>query len=165
MSYSRNRNNEFTCDRNGHVIVYIDGACPGNGAHGARGGIGVWFGDHHPLNVSEPLRRQDFNYAGPTNQVAEIKAAIKACEILRNYGVKRTAIFTDSQYLIDSITKWIYTWLNNGWQTYQGQPVVHKALYEELLYWIEDFERVEWTHVPSHCNKADPLAKMGAESY
>jgi hypothetical protein len=40
---------EFTCDRNGHVIVYIDGACPGNGTHGARGGIGVWFGDHHPL--------------------------------------------------------------------------------------------------------------------
>ena len=100
---------EFTCDRNGHVIVHIDGACPGNGAHSGRGGIGVWFGDHHPLyvsgrkmwlcilcmfynveininivshrNVSEPLRRQEFHYAGPTNQVAEIKAAIKACEI------------------------------------------------------------------------------------
>lgn len=37
-------------------------------------------------NVSEPLQRRDFSYAGPTNQVAEIKAAIKACEILRNYG-------------------------------------------------------------------------------
>lgn len=37
-------------------------------------------------NVSEPLGRQESHYAGPTNQVAEIKAAIKACEILRNYG-------------------------------------------------------------------------------
>jgi hypothetical protein len=32
---------DFTVDRNGYVIVYIDGACPGNGNQGARGGIGV----------------------------------------------------------------------------------------------------------------------------
>jgi ribonuclease HI len=40
---------DFTVDRNGYVIVYIDGACPGNGNQGARGGIGVWFGNNHPL--------------------------------------------------------------------------------------------------------------------
>ncbi|EFX83307.1 hypothetical protein DAPPUDRAFT_223388 [Daphnia pulex] len=156
---------DFTVDRNGYVIVYIDGACPGNGIQGARGGIGVWFGNNHPLNVSEPLRRHEFIHTNPTNQVAEIKAAIRACELLRNYGVERVVIFTDSQYLIDSITDWIFTWQSNGWRTYQGQPVVHKALYEELLFWTRDFDCVEWSHVPSHYNKADSLAKIGAESY
>jgi ribonuclease HI len=96
--------------------------------------------------------------------VAEIKAAIRACELLRNYGtqqlrfffldfvftiinragVQRIVIFTDSQYLIDSITDWIFTWQSNGWRTFQGQPVVHKALYQELLYLTRDFDCVEW---------------------
>ena len=37
----------FNVDRDGHVIVYTDGACPRNGQPGAQGGIGVWFGQNH----------------------------------------------------------------------------------------------------------------------
>lgn len=33
----------------GYVVVYVDGACENNGRHGARAGIGAWFGDDHPL--------------------------------------------------------------------------------------------------------------------
>lgn len=29
------------------VIVYVDGACPGNGRQNAKGGIGVWFNHDH----------------------------------------------------------------------------------------------------------------------
>lgn len=31
------------------VVVYTDGACENNGQRGAKAGIGVWFGDNHPL--------------------------------------------------------------------------------------------------------------------
>ena len=31
------------------VVVYTDGACRNNGYRGATAGIGVWFGDNHPL--------------------------------------------------------------------------------------------------------------------
>ena len=31
------------------IVVYTDGACRNNGYHGASAGIGVWFGDNHPL--------------------------------------------------------------------------------------------------------------------
>jgi len=27
----------------------VDGACPRNGARGARAGVGVWFEDYHEL--------------------------------------------------------------------------------------------------------------------
>ncbi|KRT81176.1 hypothetical protein AMK59_5978 [Oryctes borbonicus] len=39
---------EFEYENN-HVIVYTDGACENNGFKGAKAGIGVWFGDDHPL--------------------------------------------------------------------------------------------------------------------
>ena len=31
------------------IVVYTDGACRNNGYHGASAGIGVWFGEDHPL--------------------------------------------------------------------------------------------------------------------
>lgn len=32
--------------------VYTDGACSSNGKEEAKAGIGVWFGDNHPLYVA-----------------------------------------------------------------------------------------------------------------
>lgn len=43
---------EFIIDNDGYVNVYTDGACGGNGSAKAQAGIGVWFGDNHPLYVS-----------------------------------------------------------------------------------------------------------------
>ena len=48
------------------VVVYTDGACSYNGREGARAGIGVYWGDKHPFNVSERLGGKQ------TNQRAEI---------------------------------------------------------------------------------------------
>lgn len=36
-------------DKDGFIDVYIDGAVKGNNTANARGGIGVWFNDGHPL--------------------------------------------------------------------------------------------------------------------
>lgn len=38
----------FDCE-NDFVVVYTDGACENNGFKGAKAGVGVWFGDDHPL--------------------------------------------------------------------------------------------------------------------
>lgn len=32
-----------------HLEAYTDGACENNGRANAKAGIGVWFGDGHPL--------------------------------------------------------------------------------------------------------------------
>jgi ribonuclease HI len=39
----------------GYVIVYVDGHCFRNGYMGAQAGMGVWFGDGNPLNISDRL--------------------------------------------------------------------------------------------------------------
>ena len=41
----------FSVDKNEYVQVYTDGTCLNNGKKEARAGIGIWFGDSHPLYV------------------------------------------------------------------------------------------------------------------
>jgi hypothetical protein len=40
---------EFEEDENGFVHVYTDGSCENNGKRNAAAGLGVYFGDGHPL--------------------------------------------------------------------------------------------------------------------
>lgn len=35
-----------------YVVVFTDGACENNGRANAKAGIGVWFGNNHPLYVN-----------------------------------------------------------------------------------------------------------------
>lgn len=39
----------FTIDKDDYVLVYTDGACISNGTENAKAGIGIWFGDGHPM--------------------------------------------------------------------------------------------------------------------
>lgn len=40
---------KFSVDSDEYLIVYTDGACWMNGKHGAKAGVGVYFGADHPL--------------------------------------------------------------------------------------------------------------------
>ena len=43
-----NNLHRFDVDQDGFVVVFTDGACPGNGQPGAKAGIGVWFNHNNP---------------------------------------------------------------------------------------------------------------------
>lgn len=92
---------DFKMDNDGYVEVYTDGACSANGRSGARAGLGVYWGEGHPLNVSEPVSGR------ATNNCGEIQAATKAIKQALQNGVQKLSINTDSQFLINSVTKWI----------------------------------------------------------
>ncbi|XP_039282110.1 ribonuclease H1 isoform X2 [Nilaparvata lugens] len=153
----------FLISPDGVVIVYTDGACTNNGRQGAKAGIGVWFNHQHPLNVSAPVRGR------PTNNNAEIQAATEAIRQASKAGVRRLHIFTDSQFLINCITGWIYKWKRNDWVTADGKPVKNKIELVELDQCIQTMmDSVMWTHVKGHAGdvgntQADLLARLGAE--
>ncbi|KAL3275871.1 hypothetical protein HHI36_020610 [Cryptolaemus montrouzieri] len=69
-----------------YVVVYTDGACENNGKANAKAGIGVWFGNNHPLNVSRPVQGK------ATNNTAEIQACVAALEILYNEGIRKVKL-------------------------------------------------------------------------
>lgn len=151
-------------DDRGFVQVYTDGSCLNNGSSNAKAGIGVSFGDRHPLNVSAPLEG-----SRQTSNRAEIQAANKAIQIARNSGIKKLTINTDSKYLIKAKNQWMPKWKENGWKNANGEPVKNKPDFLDLDKSLSKNKgmNVKWSYVPAHKGhkgneQADRLARKGA---
>ncbi|XP_066250148.1 ribonuclease H [Euwallacea similis] len=149
---------------NGYVVVYTDGACENNGKPNARAGIGVWFNDGHPLNISAPV------VGRATNNTAEIQAPTKALHVLKEEGFKRVKILTDSQFTINCITMWIKKWRKNQWKLTGGGPVKNKEDLVKLDAICAQFEHIKWEYCAGHRGikgneEADKLARQGALQY
>uniref|UniRef100_A0A2R5LAB8 Ribonuclease H1 n=1 Tax=Ornithodoros turicata TaxID=34597 RepID=A0A2R5LAB8_9ACAR len=146
-----------TDDDEDMLHVYTDGACSNNGTSGiARAGIGVYWGPNNPMNVSERLPGRQ------TNNRAEIHAAVRACEQVHSLGCKNVTIYTDSAFLINSMTKWMDGWIKRNWRLSDGQAVKNKEDFQDLLKAAEGL-RIKWVHVRGHCGidgnvEADRLA-------
>ena len=96
----------------------------------------------------------------------ELTAAIQALETLKRENVDIT-IFTDSKYLIDGITKWVFGWIKNNWKTASKKPVANRLLWERILDLTKN-QNVDWVWVKGHAGvlgneKADLLAIKGRE--
>lgn len=154
---------QFHEDKEGFVHVYTDGSCENNGKKGAIAGLGVYFGDNHPLNAADPVRGR------ATNNSGEIQAAIKAIEDAQTAGIKRLNIFTDSQFVINSVCKWMSAWKAKDWKLSSGKPVVNRVDFKRLDQLIESGNMlIKWSYIAAHRGhagneEADRLAKEGAQ--
>ena len=120
------------------VEVFTDGACKGNPGPGGWGAL-LRMGVHEKeLAGSEPLT---------TNNRMELTAVIRALEALTQPC--QVQLHTDSRYVIDGITKWIYGWQKNGWKNAAKKPVLNADLWQELLGAVRR-HRIEWIWVKGH---------------
>ncbi|KAI8430090.1 hypothetical protein MSG28_000511 [Choristoneura fumiferana] len=161
--YKPNNDTAFQEDDDGFVQVYTDGACSSNGQRGARAGLGIYWGDNHHLNRSEPVSGR------ATNNCGEIQAASLAIKMALKNGVNKLAINTDSQFLIKSATQWIPGWKRRGWKLASGEPVKNEADFRELDS-VQNKLEIKWNYVKAHDGlhgneMADKLAKEGAAKY
>lgn len=144
--------------------VYVDGSCSYNGSINAIAGIGVWFGENHPLNTFKTLENDRI-----TNITAETAAAIEACKICIRHGIQSVKIYTDSKYLIECMTKHISKWRNNGWINAKKKPVINQTLLRQLDQ-LSSQLTIEYVYTPGHQGiygneRADELAKIGSKIY
>ena len=146
--------------------VYIDGSCVGNGANNAKAGIGLFWGDNHPWNISKSLNQEDGEIL--TNNKAELRAAIRAVEIAREHKLSDLVINSDSKYVVLGITEWINQWQKNNWKTSSGEKVKNKDEWMRLNSLVQESNvNITWVHVPGHSGiagneEADSLAVKGA---
>ncbi|XP_043273300.1 ribonuclease H1-like isoform X2 [Venturia canescens] len=150
--------------RDGFVHIYTDGACSRNGAPDAKAGIGVFFADGSPLNVSEPV------VGRATNNTAEIQAVTRAAEVACEEGINKILIHTDSAFVMNCINKWMDRWKRRDWITTSGRKVVNKGDLLDMEQALKNFGAVKWKHVPGHGDsygnrRADELAREGARRY
>ncbi len=135
------------------VTVFTDGACSGNPGPGGWGAILMSGGHRKELRGSE---------ANTTNNRMELSAAIGALEALKKPSI--VALHTDSNYLKDGITKWIFGWKRNGWKTADKKPVKNEDLWKRLDLALKT-HTIEWHWVKGHAGhpeneRADELARL-----
>jgi ribonuclease HI len=137
------------------VEIFTDGACKGNPGPGGWGVV-LRMGHHEKeLAGSEPAT---------TNNRMELTAAIRALESLREPC--HVQLHTDSRYVIDGITGWIFGWQRNGWKTAARKPVLNADLWQELQSAARRHQ-IEWIWVKGHDGhpeneRADKLASDAA---
>ncbi|MDA0899540.1 MAG: ribonuclease HI [Proteobacteria bacterium] len=141
-----------------NIKVYTDGACRGNPG---PGGWGVYIING---NQTEELYAGDLS---TTNNKMEMQAAISALMHLKNTK-SSIELYTDSNYLRQGITEWIYNWKKNNWRTSSKKPVANRELWIELDQ-LNSQMNVNWNWVKGHAGdpgneKADELANKGADS-
>jgi ribonuclease HI len=121
--------------------IYTDGACSGNPGAGGWGVV-VYLdnGTVHELGGASP---------DTTNNRMEMQAAIGALEFFKHSGQSKViALYTDSEYVKNGITKWLPGWKKKGWKTSTGKPVLNQDLWEQLD--ELDSPKVEWRYVRGH---------------
>ena len=120
------------------VTIYTDGACSGNPGKGGWGAILIYAKEKKYMSGSKQLT---------TNNQMELTATIEALKaILKPSNI---ALYTDSQYVKNGITSWIFNWKKNGWKTANKKTVANKDLWIELEKYV-DFHSVNWFWVKGH---------------
>ena len=145
------------------LFAYTDGACSGNPGPGGWGALLI--AKDGDTVVKE--RELSGGEADTTNNRMELLAAITALETLST--ASKLTIVTDSSYVKDGITKWIFGWKKKGWKTANKKPVKNEELWKRLDAATARHD-VTWEWVKGHAGhpeneRADELARMGMEPF
>lgn len=141
------------------LFAYTDGACSGNPG---PGGWGVLLQAKDGDTVVKQ-RELSGGEKDTTNNRMELLAAIHALETLSK--ASKVTVVTDSAYVKNGVTGWIFGWKRNGWKTASKKPVKNAELWQRLDE-AQSRHTVEWQWVKGHAGhpeneKADELARAG----
>lgn len=126
------------------ILIFTDGAAKGNPGPGGWGAILI-----RPDGQVEELGR---GYDQVTNNQMELEAVITALQRLAGQDGK-CAVLTDSTYVIQGITEWIWGWTRNGWQTAAGDDVKNKDRWQRLAKLVNERRQhggISWHYVRGH---------------
>ena len=144
-------------------IAYTDGACSGNPG---PGGWGVLLQAKDGETIVKE-RELSGGEAETTNNRMELLAAINALETLAR--PTEITIVTDSAYVKNGVTGWIFGWKKNGWKTAARKPVKNADLWQRLDT-AQARHKVAWEWVKGHAGhpeneRADELARAGMKPF
>ena len=120
------------------VKIYTDGACKGNPGKGGWGAV-LQYGD---------TEKEISGYADKTtNNIMELTAAVEALKMLKEPC--EVILTTDSNYVKNGISDWIFNWKKNGWKTASKKPVKNKELWQKLDS-LSKNHSIQWKWVKGH---------------
>ena len=148
---------EGTVNSTQEIIAAADGSALGNPG---PAGWAWYIDDDHWASGG---------WAHGTNNMGELKAVLDLFEATASRPEAKLRVYCDSQYVINSLTKWMPGWKKKGWKKSDGKPVLNRDLLEALDAALagRDYEFI-WVkgHAGHELNeKADSLANGAARAY
>ncbi|MBN6059491.1 ribonuclease HI [Aggregatibacter actinomycetemcomitans] len=139
------------------IEIFTDGSCLGNPG---AGGIGIL------LRYKQHEKKLSKGFFLTTNNRMELLAVVEALNSLKEPC--DIHLYSDSQYMKNGITQWIFNWKKNHWKASSGKPVKNQDLWMALDQAIAR-HKVDWCWVKGHAGHreneiCDQLAKQGAEN-
>ncbi len=142
------------------ITVYTDGSALNNPGPGGWGFV-------VQLKAGE-IEEYSQGYEHTTNNRMEMMAVIEALETLVDFKGETITIHSDSQYVINGITKgWAKNWRKKGWKKGDGKPALNPDLWGIMLDLVDKFEKLGFKWVKGHAGnvfneRADDLANGAA---
>mgnify|MGYP001259443827 CR=1 FL=1 len=138
------------------VEIFTDGACKGNPGPGGWGAL---------LRMGETEKELSGGETLTTNNRMEMTAVIRALQALKRPC--EVDLYSDSKYVIDGITKWIFGWQKKGWVNAAKKPVMNADLWREMIEATRPHS-IKWHWVRGHSGhveneRVDALASAAAE--
>jgi ribonuclease HI len=139
---------------NPDYYVYTDGACSNNGKKDASAGIGIYFGENDPRNISEKIDGKQ------TNNTAELTALIRVYTLLEKDILlgKKIVVVSDSEYAIRCVTSYGKKCEESGWK----KEIPNKELVKQAYELYKECTQVEFKHIMAHTQKTD-IHSLGNE--
>jgi ribonuclease HI len=138
-----------------NTVVYTDGSCINNGRPTASAGIGVFFGHKDPRNYSGKILGKQ------TNNTAELKAILKAIELLREdiMNGDNIVIYSDSSYAIRCCTDYGEKLHKLDW----NKKIPNATLVKEAFYTCSQHPNVTLKYIRAHTGLQD-IHSIGNEN-
>lgn len=138
------------------IEIWTDGASKGNPG---PGGWGAW------LKFGTKTKELWGGELNTTNNRMELLGPINALTILKKPC--KITLYTDSKYVQQGMTAWIYGWMKKNWKTQSGGAVKNVELWKQL-YELSKQHEITWVWVKGHDGiegneMADLLANRGVE--
>ena len=119
------------------IDIFTDGSCSGNPGPGGWAGVII----HDLISI---LTGYETN---TTNNRMELKATINVIKLID--PKININLYTDSNYVKNGITVWIYNWIKNNWKNSQKKEVANKDLWLQL-YDLNNTYKINWNWVKAH---------------
>ena len=103
------------------VQIYTDGSCLGNPGPGGWAALLQYQQKRKLLSGAEPAT---------TNNRMELMAVIKALGLLKQ--ACHIELYTDSKYVMDGATRWMFNWKKKSWMKTKSEPVKNVDLWQAL---------------------------------
>jgi len=151
-------------DNTEKLEIYTDGSCLDNPGPGGWSFIVV--------KDENEVYSDSGGEPNTTNNRMEIKAVLEALKYIKNNNIFNAILYTDSQYVNNTLNAWLVNWEENNWKNASKKEISNKELWQEISQLLKDIKgsniRFEW--IKAHNNnifneRCDLLAKEKAKVF